>query len=197
MYSIIAEQPILLTVIFGLLSFALAYSWVREGNKWLGIAAIVFFLLIGVAWLLAWTLETDEERIRLMIEDFAADVQANDHDAVYGAIHLDRPDILARAKQELPNYEFSRARVGGYNKIKLLPGTKPSEAVVDLIASVTVSSRGGMFKDQRVARKLLLYLRETDQGWKVIDYAHRAPVGGATDPYSSGGGEAWESLLGP
>ena len=194
MYSLIAEQPILLTVVLGLLAIALLYGWTREGHRWLAISGLVMLGLIPLIWLSATLIVTSEEEVRAMITDMASKIEANDHEAVYQAVHPSRSDILARVKAELPNYEFSRARVGGFNKIKILPGTNPKEAVVDLTASVTVSFKNGMFQDQTVPRKLLLYLRNTDDGWKVIDYAHRQVVG-PSDPYTSGGGGEWESYL--
>lgn len=196
MYNLLAEQPILLTVVLALLAAALLYGWTREGQKWLAVAGLIMLALIPLIWLAASLIVTDEEEIRAMIEQMARHIEANDHEAAIRVIHPNRPDISARAKSELPNYVFSRARVGGYNSLKLLPGTNPREAVVDLNASVTLSTTNGFLADQRGARKLLLYLRKTDDGWKVIDYAHRNVLGGA-DPYSSGGGESWEGFFGP
>lgn len=194
MYNLIASQPILLTVIFGLLAIALLYGWTREGQRWLAISGLVMLCLIPLVWLAATLLVTSEEEIRDMISDMAAKIEANNHEAVYRVVDSSRPDILARLKAELPNYEFSRARVGAYNKIKLVPGSKPVEAVVDLTASVKVSLRNGFLEDQTVARKLLLHLRQAEDGWKVIDYAHRQVIG-ASDPYTSGGGAEWETVL--
>lgn len=196
MYNLIAQQPILLSVVLALLAAALLYGWTREGQRWLAVSGLVLLALIPPVWIASSMLVTDEEEIRSMIEEMAQSIEANDHDAAVSVIHPNRTDIIARARQELPNYEFSRARVGGYNKIKILPGTNPTEAVVDLNASVTLSTKNGFLSNQRGARKLLLYLRKTDDGWKVIDYAHRQVVGGA-DPYSSGGGESWEGYFGP
>lgn len=193
MYKLIAEQPILLTVVLGLVGVALLYGWTREGRRWLAVAGLIVLALIPLAWLSSSLLVTDEEEIRTMISDMAKNIEANNHDAVYAIIHRNRPDIVARAKSELPNYEFSRARVGGFNKIRILPGTNPKEAVVDLTASVTVSIKNGFLQNQSGARKLLLHLRETDDGWKVIDYSHRQVIGG-DDPYTSGGGD-WENYL--
>jgi hypothetical protein len=196
MGKMIAEQPVLITVMLALLAIAFLYAWTREGRKWLAFIALGLLALIPLAWLGASMIETDDERIRAMIYDFAAAVEANDHETVYAAVHPDRPDILARVESELPRYEFTRARVGGFDKIKVLPNTDPTEAVVELMASVTVSSNNGAFQGQKVARKLLLYLRETESGWKVLDYSHRPPIGGL-DPYSSGGGGSWENFLHP
>ena len=78
----------------------------------------------------------------------------------------------------------------------MIPDSDPKQAVIDLMASVKVSSKGGGFQDISTARRLVLQLELTDQGWKVIDYFHRPPIGPA-DAYSTGGGNDWERYLNP
>lgn len=128
-----------------------------------------------------------------MIESFAERVEANDIEGALISIHPSHPEVRQRAAAELPNYEFDRAHVGGYQAIRMVPQHDPPQAVVDLIAGVTVSLRNGGIEKQKLARRLLLLLEKTADGWKVIDYAHRNPVG-KSDPYSSGTKE-WEKWL--
>jgi hypothetical protein len=194
MFKLIAEQPIVLSLILGLIGGTLVYVWTRESNKWFAISGLMFLLLIPCAWLASGMIETEAERIELMVRDFASAVEANDYDRAYLAVHPSRPDILSRVKAELPRYEFTRARVGGINQIVLIPDSNPMQAVIDLMASVKVSTRGGSLRDISAARRLVLQLEQTDQGWKVIDYFHR-PVIGPVDAYSTGGRKDWERYL--
>lgn len=196
MYTMLAEQPILISVVLGILALTLLYMWTRGAHRGVAISGAVCLALIPLAWLFANLVETDEESIRKSIRQFAAHVEANDFEQAYLSIHPDRGDILARAKAELPNYEFTRARVGGFNRIRLLPGTDPREAVVDLTASVRVSLARGGIRDQAVARRLFLRMVETQNGWQVIDYEHR-PVVGGMDGYSNPGETDWDALLKP
>ena len=111
MFKLIAEQPIVLSIILGLIGGTLVYIWTRESNKWFAISGLVFLLLIPVAWLASGMIETEEERIELMVREFAAAVEANDYEKAYLAVHPSRPDILSRVKAELPRYEFARTEL--------------------------------------------------------------------------------------
>lgn len=195
MFKILAEQPILMSVVLGILAFGFLYSWTRASQKWMLQAGVAMLLLIPFAWLAASMIETEEERIRVMIESFAARVEANDIEGALSSIHPDHPDARRRAASELPNYEFTRARVGGYQTIRVLDDKSPPQAVVDLIAAVTVSVRSAGFEDQRVSRRLLLLLEKVGDQWKVVDYAHRAPVGNR-DAFATPERE-WEKYLNP
>jgi hypothetical protein len=195
MFKILAEQPILMSFVLGILAFGLFYSWTRASQKWMLQAGFVILLLIPLVWLAAGLIETEDERIRLMIGEFAERVEANDVEGALASIHPTRPDVRQRAAAELPNYEFTRARVGGYQTIRVLPEKSPPQAVVDLIAAVTVSVRSSGFEDQRVSRRLLLLLEKVDDQWMVLDYAHRAPVG-ARDAFATPEKD-WERLLNP
>lgn len=185
MMKLFGEQPLLLSVLLGFLAAAFLYIWMRSGQRALAIVGAVLLALIPVVWLVAHVIETDEEQIRATIMHFAEQVEANRFEQAYEAIHPDREDIRRRAESELPRYEFSRARVGSFRTVRVLPETDPPEAVVELMAGVTASMRNGMLENQRVARRVMLHLQKTDDGWKVIDYAHRPPVG-PIDHYSTG-----------
>lgn len=194
MMKLLGEQPLLLSVLLAILAVAFLYIWTRSGHRGLGITGAVLLALIPVVWLIADRIETDAEQIRAMIMDVAEHVEENRFEQAYEAIHPDREEIRQRAEAELPKYEFSRANVGSFRTVRLLPGTSPPEAVVDLMAGVTASMKDGMLRDQRVVRRVMLHLQKTDQGWKVIDYAHGPPIGG-DDPYSSSSPQL-ERLLG-
>lgn len=185
MMKLFGEQPLLLSVLLGLLAAAFLYIWTRSGQRALAITGALLLALIPVVWIIAERIVTEEEQIRATIVGFAEHVEANRFEEAYEAVHPDREDIRRRVESELPRYEFSRARVGSFRRIRTLPGTNPPEAVVDLVAGVTVSMRNGTLQNQRAARRVILHLQKTGEGWRVIDYAQGPPVGGF-DPYSSG-----------
>ena len=196
MYKMLAEQPIFLSILLAALGLAFLYVWTRGAPKISGIIGGIALALIPLIWLVATAIETDDEAIRGMISQVAADVEANDFDSVYASIHESRPDIKRRAKSELPNYEFTRARVGTFRKVRVLEDRSPRQAVADLNAAVRVSVSSHGLKNQAVVRRLLLLLEETDDGWKVIDYEHR-PATGQADSYTNNSGTDWDGLLGP
>lgn len=194
--KMLAEQPFFLSVLLGITAAAFLYVWSRGAPRVSGIVGLVALGLIPVVWLISFVIVTPEEQVRGVIESVAAGVEANDFDIVYDAIHPDRGDIRRRAEAELPRYEFTRAKVAAYRKIKILEDKTPRQAIADLNAAVRVSLNGQGIRDQAVLRRLFLLLEETPEGWKVIDYAHRPPVG-PTDPYSNSGNTNWDELLGP
>lgn len=194
MIKLFGEQPLLLSALLIILAAAFLYVWTRSGQRALGIVGGVLLVLIPVVWLVAIRIETDAEQIKTMILEVAEHVEANRFDQALEAVHSDRDDIRRRAEAEMPRYEFSRVKVSSFRVVRVLPGTDPPEAVVDLLAGVTASMKNGMFPDQRVVRRIMLHLQKTPQGWKVIDYAHRPPVG-PVDSFSTGSPQL-DSLLG-
>lgn len=193
MTKLFAEQPVLLSVLLGLLAAALLYAWTRSGQRAMGIAAGVLLLLIPVAWIVAGAIVTEEEEIRAMLARVAEDVEANRFEQAYLAIHPGQEEVLRRAKSELPRYTFSRARIANFRTVRLLDGTDPPQAIADLTAGVTLSTKNGALQGQKISRRLILHLEKTPSGWKVIDYDHRPLIGprGA----SSTGGSDLEKLL--
>lgn len=192
MVTLFAEQPILLSVLLGLLAAAMLYAWTRSGQRGMAIAAGVLLLLIPVVWLVAGALVTDEEEIRAMLSRVAEDVAANRFEQAYQAIHPAYDEVLQRARSELPRYEFSQARITSFRKIRLLEGTEPLQAVVDLNANVIVSQKQGAIQNRKVPRRVMLHLEKTPSGWKVINYHHRSLIG--PDAFSTGD-ETLEKLL--
>ena len=185
MTKLFAEQPILLSVLLGLLAAALLYAWTRSGQRGMGIAGGVLLLMIPVVWFVAGKIVTEEEQIQAMLAELAEHVEANRFEQAYLAIHPDQEEVLRRAQAELPRYEFSRARIASFRTVQLLDGTEPPQAFVDLNAGVTLSVKNGALQGQKISRRLLLHLEKTPSGWKVIDYDHRPLIGGR-DGYSSG-----------
>jgi hypothetical protein len=192
--QMLAEQPILVSVLLALVGLTLAYIWARGAPRAVGVGGLVAFGLIPIAWLVASLIETDQEAIRATIRRLATHVQANEIEAACEAIDPSLEGLVERAENELARYEFTRARVGRFNRLRVLDDRQPPEAVVDLIASVKVTARGTSLEDISVSRRLFLLLRKTPGGWKVIDYEHRPAVGGP-DGFSTRSDTDWDALL--
>lgn len=182
MGTILAESPLMLSIMIGVVTLALAYGWMQTGNRLVGLAAFGTLLLIPAAIYLTHILVTDRERILEAIETTVAAVEANDHESAVQVI-VD-PATRARALAELPRFEFERVRARNI-QVKLVQGSDPPEATVDLDASVTVSLARSGIKQQRVPRRVFLtFQKQGDDQWRVIDYSHQPPIGGP-DAYSS------------
>lgn len=176
MISLLAERPLLLSIMLGTLSAGLIYGWLQTGKRAAAVGGIVLALMIPLAWIVAARWVTDREQIETLIYDTAHAVAENQYDQVYGVIG--DPATEAQARAELPNYVFDAANVTGIRSIDLIDGSYPPEADVDLNVRVDVSHRGGRFQGLRVPRRLVLRLQQLDGQWVVVEYRHMPIVGG-------------------
>ncbi|QDT12040.1 hypothetical protein [Planctomycetes bacterium K23_9] len=178
--TILAEHPLLLSLMVGMLAGGTLYAWLQSGKKSLAIAGFAFLALIPIIWLIATELETDREHIERLVYETAQAVQDNDH--VRAVLVIGDEDTKRKALAELPKYEFDRVKASSIT-IDFVPGSNPPLADVDLIASVVASDKAGRFQNMRVPRKILLTFEKTGDQWKVIDYNHMQ-IGGQADAFS-------------
>jgi hypothetical protein len=189
MTTLLAEQPIVVSIMMMVTAIALLYAWLRTGQTPAAIAGLIILVLIPAAWLVSSRWVTDRERIKEVLHATADAVEANDHDRVVALISEDRPDTIEQARRELPRYVFDEADITGIHKISIIEGTYPQEADVDLNAKVLVTDRRGRFNKLRVLRRVKLRLQKIDIGgstsprWVVIDYTHM-PITGKPDSFS-------------
>ena len=169
MWTVFAEQPLLIAVMIGIIAAALGYGWLESGDKRMGLGAIVAALLIPLAFYVGSLLTTDREQILEIISSTAAAIENNDHETAVAVIQ--DLDTRRRAANELPSYEFSRVRAGNI-KITMVEGSFPPEASVDIDASVVASQAKGPIKNQRVVRRLILTFQKDGEQWMVTDYKH-------------------------
>lgn len=180
---LLAEQPVLLSVLLGVLGAAFLYAWLQTAHKALVIAGIVCFALIPVGWYVSEKWVTDRERILQIVHDTAAAVNRNDFEAVYEMIAPRERETLRQAQSDLTKYEFSEARVGQIRSLTFVQGALPPEAIVDMTASVMVTSKSGGFAKQKVPRRVILRFHKLNDQWFVTDYTHLRVIGG-TDSFS-------------
>jgi ketosteroid isomerase-like protein len=181
MESLLAERPLLTSVMLAAMAFGLIYGWLQTGKKPVGIAGVVFLMLIPLAWVIASRWETDREQIESRMHEIAAAVEANDHDAAV-AIIAD-PTTRAQAKAELRRWTFQVARVNQIRSIELIAGTFPPEADADIVAKVELSGTSSG-QTYRVPRRLILKFQKNGDQWQVIDYQH-LPIVGGPDRFSN------------
>lgn len=184
MQSLIAERPLILSIMLGILAAGLIYGWLQSGSKQLAAIGLVLAALIPVSWIVAANWVTDREQIESLIYQTADAIQQNDHERVLNLIG--DTEIRNRARQELGTFVFEEARVTKVREIALIDGTFPQEADVDLIVKVVVSQRTGGLQNQSVPRRLLLRMQKAGDGWLIIGYDHMPPLG-ERDVFSPGG----------
>ena len=176
MISLLAERPLIVSIMLGALSAGLIYGWLQTGKKAAGICGIVLALMIPLAWVIADRWVTDREQIEALIYETALAVAENRYDQVYQVIG--DPATEAQARAELPNYVFDSADVTGIRSIDFVDGSFPPEADADINVRVDVSHQGGRFRGVRVLRRLQLKLQQFDDDWVVVEYRHMPVVGG-------------------
>ena len=176
MKVLLAEQPIVLSLMLGAVAIALVYGWLKTGKVASAIIGLVFAAMIPVAWLIASSWVTERESIREVLYETADAVRENDHDRVVDIISPDQPATIARARAELPRYRFDEARITGIRRIDVIEEAYPPEADVDVNVSVIVSDKRGQFAQMRVVRRLVLRMQKLDspdgtgESWFIIDY---------------------------
>ncbi len=184
MYSLVAEQPVLVSITLSLLAAAMLYGWLQSGNRNVLITAVLCLLLIPIEFAVASYLHTDREQIREVITHTAEAVARNDFDEAVKVIEPGLRDKIANAKADLNRFHFDEARVTQFQSIDIFTDSMTPTAEVDISAKVVVSDLRGQFNRFSVPRRILLKFRKaTDGNWYVFDYTHQ-PVVGGPDGYS-------------
>lgn len=175
---LLAEQPVLLSLLLTVVAGACLYAWLQTAHKAAFAAGLVCLALIPGAWYLAASWTTDREAILERIEEAATAINRNDFETVYTLIAPSRPETLEQARNELPRYEFSQAKIGQIRSLQFVQGALPPEAIVDATASVVVSQKGGGISEAKVVRRVMLRFRKLNDRWYVTDYTHMPIIGG-------------------
>lgn len=181
MWSVLAENPLMIAFMVGIVAAGLGYGWLESGDKRFGGSALVVGLLAPVAFFVCSSMETDRKQILEIISSTASAIEQNDHKTAVSVISDSR--TRERAAAELPRYDFTRVRAANI-KISMTPGSSPPEALVDIDASVVASQVRGPLKHQRVVRRLILTFTKEGDKWLVTDYEH-VSLNGMPDNFSS------------
>ncbi len=186
MFRLIAEEPLIVSLMLGAMGFGLLYGWLRTGNKPIALAGLVFVALIPLAWFIANQVETDREQIQRLVYTLADAVERNDHDSAVTVIA--DPELEARARLELRNWTFDLAKVTQINKIRVIDDTFPPQADIEMMVKVKVSGTGSnALQNAQIPRKLLLNMEKEGDDWLITEYQH-LPIIGGPDKFSEYGG---------
>lgn len=184
MKTLIAEQPLMMAILLGVIAGAALFGWLQTGKResmWVG---LVFLILIPISWVVSVRWVTDREQITAAVYATAEAVKRNDFDAAVQVFAPQQRELIAAAKADLSRFRFTEARVNKMRSIEMIQGSDPPEAEVDISVSVKVSDKSGQFQDFPVLRRVVLRFRQADNGkWYVYNYTHM-PIAGAPDMYS-------------
>ncbi|TWU60123.1 hypothetical protein Poly51_03970 [Rubripirellula tenax] len=182
MPSLLAEQPWIVSLMLGMLGGGLLFGWLQTGKKAAAVMGIIALALIPVAFLVASKWETDREQIERVIYETADAVEKNDFERAYRIIGDEKAEAMARL--ELPQFEFTMARVNKLRSITMIEGSFPPEADVDMSVKVDVSNQRGGVRNLRVVRRLELRFQKVGDRWVVTEYRH-SPVAGGPDQFTT------------
>ena len=176
MSEFLFENPVTIAVTGAALTVVAAITWIKGGYAAALYSALALFLLTILLVILNLQIQTDREKVEVVMSQVASAVQRNDLQAVLQHVHPSRSPGLNRAKSELPSYKFSEARITGIKKIEVNSDTNPPTAIAEFNVSVSLVARGQPF--DRIPRFVRCYfLREGDR-WLVTDYEHFEPTYG-------------------
>ena len=175
MMNLLAEKPLVVSIMLGCIAAGLIYGWLQSGKKAAALVGLVCLILIPGAWALASNWQTDREQISEIIYATADAVAANDHDRAVAVIGNEKAKQMAMT--ELPNYIFDMAKVNQLDSIRINEGSFPMTAFAELSVKADVSSRRGQFKSLRVLRKLELDFEKRGNDWVVVNYHHSPVIG--------------------
>ncbi len=176
MSDIVAEQPLIVAVMLAAIGGALVFGWLQTGKKPALVIGAIVLAMIPVAFLVAAKWHTDREQIEAIIYETADAVEKNDYERAYKIIG--DTDAQAMARTELPQFEFTMARVNKLRSIDIVEGSFPPAAEADLSVKVDVSSKRFGIRNVRVVRRLMLKFEKVDGSWIVTGYRHLPIVGG-------------------
>jgi len=165
------------TILLGAVAigFFLGVAWVQTGkNAFLysigGIALVAIGLLI-----LERAVETDAEKVRKLLYQIAAEIEANDADTVVQHIVSSRPELAAQGKQQMNSYTFTQVQITKIHSITEQPDKQPPSVVAEFNVLVGVSGHSvGVEVDNQPVFFKVTFWKDTDGKWKIADYQYDA-----------------------
>ena len=172
----IFDQPIYIALVGLALGFLAGVLWTSTGRKeFLAALGAVIVFTIGML-IVERVVVTDQEAIRQTLAQIARDVQTNDVAKVARHITPSNTELAAKARAEMPNYQFTECRITKVHKTDVVTA-EPRTAIVEFNVIVSGSFRqGGLEASGSYPRWVRLHLvKEQDGRWTVQDYKHAEP----------------------
>jgi hypothetical protein len=155
------------------IGFVLGVAWVQTGkNAFLysigGVALVAIGLLV-----LERTVETDTEKVRKLLYQIAAEIEANDVDAVVQHLISSQPKLAEVAKHEMGTYTFTQVTITKIHAITEFPNKQPPSVVAEFNVLVGVSTRAGdIAVDNHPIFFKVTFWKDDDGLWKIADYQY-------------------------
>lgn len=143
----------------------------RDRRLWIASGVVSGLIVLALA--VEWYVVTPREEVRQELYELAQIVENNDLEKLLERISSTRPDVLSRARNEMPQYDFSTCNIVSVHRI-LVDKDNPRKATADFLVRFHLSSRGytgGGYRDV-----ILNFEKEDDGKWRIVDYSHYNPT---------------------
>jgi len=161
------------TILIGAIAigFVLGVAWVQTGkNAFLysigGVALVAIGLLV-----LERTVETDAEKVRKILYQIAAKIEANDVDAVVQHLISSQPKLAEVARREVKPYTFTQVTITKIHSITEFPNKQPPSVLAEFNVLVGIEGEGMGVENQPVYFKVTFW-KDDDGLWKIADYKY-------------------------
>ena len=157
---------------------SLALLWLKTPKKPFLAAMVIAVLLTVVLLVVEGIVETEEEKITVMLKGVTAAVETEDTVEVLTYIHSTKQALRNEVERRGPQFDFKKVKI---TKVKRIEVVSESEATAEFNVAISVTSRelAGEFNDFRF---VVLSLLKEGNDWKVAGYAHYAITEGMKKP---------------
>ena len=170
MAELFYESPVTICVIGFAIVLVALITWINGGFKSALYAAVALALLTIVLLILSVRVKTDREQISEILNQVAEAVENNDVDKVLTYVHPGAVAGVLRVKSELPNYQFTEARITGVKSIQSNHKTNPPSGTAEFNVAVSLTGQGG--QGNGIRRFVRCYFLYHNGRWLVHDYQH-------------------------
>jgi hypothetical protein len=175
MFDTILEHSTFVGITGAIVVLALLWIWFQTGYRAL-IYAVVGVLAATIALVvLGLTIQTPREQLVAWLDSTAAELQANDFNALQARIHPGAAPELRALEASAQGFKFHTAAIKRIHDIEIT-GKEPSrKAVVKMNVFVELSTSGNQHK---IPRYVELTLYQVDGKWMVYQARHEEPTYG-------------------
>ena len=177
------DSSIPLLVVGMVIALGCVSGWVKTGYRRLlaGVGIGIAIAILGI--LLDQLIETDREKLEIVIQSVAADVRAGRVEEAVSHLSPNAGDLRDRARGELRNYKVTGIAIKRPILIEFEPSNgRPTRASAEFNIVVTGGDAGGLIENQQVPRYLIVRFERDGETWLVDDYEHHDPLFGMRLP---------------
>lgn len=172
--TMFVESPWPATMLGIVLEVILAVVFIRSGRALVvALMAVVLALMAGVL-VLERAIVTDAEAVEDTLHGIAADLAANDAEAVLASFSPDCPR-LTEVRKALARVTIRSASVGADLEVRISELTVPPSATAWFTGRIDGKDTSGTIPYEHFARKFKVKLERRDSRWLITNYEDAPP----------------------